>query len=297
MKSQTNPVLVPEMSHGIGTYRLHGDDAYTAISHALKIGYLWVDTAPLYGNQSHVGKAIRDSGRSRGSFKVTSKVSRDTLMDKDPDSMVNNFFTTLKELQVDYVDELILHEPIDFMRNWKRLCDLFQNEGKGMIGRIGVSNFDKDTLDQIIREGCMIPSVNQIEINPFLTRGDLPSFCNDHKIEVVAHSPLAKGEKMSDDLLNQIANRYDVSCAQLMLRWGMQQGFRVIPRSKDEAHIEENMGIRFEIDPKDMKRMQDLNCGYATHPKYLKKGEYTVFKKPKQSPIHFGKKTTYQLSM
>jgi diketogulonate reductase-like aldo/keto reductase len=267
---------------GFGTYRLHGEEAYTGTLHALKSGYDLIDSAPLYGNQSFVGKAIKDSGRSRGSFRVTTKVSRDTLINPDPNAMTESFFNTLKELNLDYVDELILHEPIDFMRNWKRLCDLYQNEGKGKIGRIGVSNFDKETLRQIIQDGSMIPSVNQIEINPFLTRGDLPSFCRDHGIDVVAHSPLAKGEKMSDEFLNRIATKYNVSCAQMMLRWGIEHGFRVIPRSKDKVHIEENMGIRFEIDPEDLQRMRDLDCGYATHPKYLKKGEYVVAKKPKQ---------------
>lgn len=270
---------------GFGTYRLHEEDAYKATLHALKAGYQWVDTAPLYGNQSYVGKAIKDSGRPRGTFKVTSKVSRDTLSNPDPDSMAKSFFTSLKDLQVDYVDELILHEPIDFMRNWKRLCDLYQNEARGLIGRIGVSNFDKETLEQIIRECRMIPSVNQIEINPFLTRGDLPAFCKDNEIEIVAHSPLAKGEKFSDELLTQIAERYDVSCARLMLRWGAQHGYRVIPRSNSDLHIEENLGIQFEICPDDLRLMMDLNCGYATHPKYLKKGEYVVVKKQKKSAI------------
>lgn len=254
---------------GFGTYRLKGDDAFTSTLHALNSGYNWVDSAPLYGNQEYVGKAFEHCGRSRNSFKVTTKISRDTLMNTESDSMIKSFFKSLKDLKLDYVDELILHESIDFMKNWKKLCNLFQNEGKGLIGQIGVSNFDKETLQKIIGECEMSPSVNQIEINPFLTRADLPIFCKEHGIQIVAHSPLAKGEKLNDALLNQIAEQYDISCAQLMLKWGIQHGFRVIPRSRNQSHIEENIRVHFEISSVDLISMQKLNCGYATHPKYL----------------------------
>ena len=257
-------------SLGFGTYRLKADDAYTGTLHALNTGYSWIDTAPLYGNLVHVGRAIGDSGRSRNSFKVTTKISRDTLKNIGPNSMVESFFNTMRELRLDYVDELILHEPIDILRNWSKLCALFNNEGRGLIKRIGVSNFDEYSLQQIIEDSGIVPHVNQIEINPFLTRGNLPTFCSDRGIQIVAHSPLAKGEKLDDSVLKEIADRYDISCAQLMLRWGTSHDFRVIPRSKNRLHIEENIKISFKIDSLDLKTMETLDCGYATHPKYLK---------------------------
>jgi 2,5-diketo-D-gluconate reductase B len=255
---------------GFGTYRLKGDDAYNATRHALVNGYEWIDTAPLYGNLDMIGRAITRSGISRKSFKITTKISRDVLKSLDYELMVESFFDSLKNLNVDYVDELILHEPIDPLRNWENLCRLYDCEARGLIGRIGVSNFDQESLEQII-DLATVPSVNQIEINPFLTRDTLPDFCKSHGIEIVAHTPLAKGEKFMDPTLRIMASKYSATCPQLMLRWGQQNGYRVIPRSKVASHIEDNLMTRFNISDDDMKLISGLNCGFATHPKFIKK--------------------------
>jgi 2,5-diketo-D-gluconate reductase A len=255
---------------GFGTYRL-GNQTYGSVKYALEQGYEWIDTAPLYQNQVDVGKAIKNCGRSRSNFKITSKISRDALIDGQ---IVKCFFDTLKIMGVDHIDELILHEPIDPIKNWKRLVDLYQNEGRGLIYSIGVSNFNLETIDGIIDATNVKPSVNQIEINPFLTRGDLPFQLIERGINIVAHTPLAKGEKLDDSKLGDIAKAHNVSPAQLMLKWGLQMGYRVIPRSSKCHHIDENIGADFTLDADTMGVVSTLDCGHATHPKYLEKSEY-----------------------
>ena len=266
-------------SSGFGTYRLPGDVAFNATLYALNAGCVWIDTAPLYKNQEFIGNAIVASGRTRSSFKITTKISRDSLKNtNNASSIKQSFFESLRKLRVDYIDEVILHEPINSIKNWNKLVELYQNEARGLIGRIGVSNFNINDIKNIIVESKVVPSVNQIEVNPFISREKLVSYCRNNDIEIVAHSPLAKGEMLWNDRLIDIAHQ--ISCnagqvvtpAQVMLRWGIQQGYRVIPRSRHDGHIEENLTIymdSFEIDKEIMQNISQLDCGYFTHPQYI----------------------------
>lgn len=264
---------------GYGTYRLKKENVYKLTRHAIESGINHIDTAPLYGNIEEVGRAIGDSNR-RDLF-ITAKISRDSLEKCD---IVNSIKDTMKRMRLNYLDEVILHEPINHIENWKLLSDYYQTEGRGLIGTIGVSNFNTTHLQNIIDDPTTSnPSVNQIEINPFLTRESLPNFCTANGIKIVAHSPLAKGELLNNHELKKIAEEYNVSCAQIMLRWGVEKGFRVIPRSSDFKHIEENMLIDFKINEEDMTRLNNLDCGYSTHPKYLTPTEKKIFDRLKLS--------------
>lgn len=254
-----------EIQIGYGTYRLKKEDVYRSTIHAIESGVKHIDTAPLYGNIEEVGRAIRDGNR-RELF-ITAKISRDSL---DKCDIVVSIKDTMKRMGLEYVDEVILHEPINHIENWKQLSDYYLTEGRGVIGTIGVSNFNTTHLQNIIDDPTTInPSVNQIEINPFLTRETLPAFCTTNGIKIVAHSPLAKGELLNNYELKNIADEYNVSCAQIMLRRGVQKGYRVIPRSSDFKHIEENIAIDQKINEEDMTILNNLDCGYSTHPKYL----------------------------
>lgn len=248
---------------GFGTYRLNSKNAYDSTLYALQTGYKWIDTAPLYKNMIHVGNAIVDSGVNRAQFKITSKISRDTLINGD---MKTTFYKILTDLKCDYIDELILHEPIDPIINWRRLVDLYNETG--LIKQIGVSNFNIASLQAIIDDTQIIPCVNQIEVNPFILRSELIEYMNNMHIGVVAHSPLAKGEKLDNKQLIEISHNLNISPAQLMLQWGVQKGYRVIPRSCNKAHIDEN-NKSVIIDDDTMNILSSLNCNYATHPKYL----------------------------
>lgn len=268
-------------SIGFGTYRLKGVDAEKSVISALQNGYNHIDTAPLYANLTEVGNGIRNSGINLANITITSKISRDSLISG---KIEESFRSTLHNLQINHIDELILHEPLNPVENWKLLVDLYQNSGRGLIGRIGVSNFDIDTINNIINATNFVPHVNQIEINPFLTRGNLSRQLTDLNIDITAHTPLAKGEMFGNPVLQTIAKEVNLTPAQVMLKWGMQMGFRVIPRSSNEKHIVENLDIfNNSFDDKTMASISSLHCGYATHPKYLKKTEYS--KNSKKQPI------------
>ncbi|VBB18764.1 aldo/keto reductase, partial [Yasminevirus sp. GU-2018] len=277
---------------GFGTYRLVGEDARKATCYALKQGYGQIDTAPRYDNLEHVGRGISESGRSRSSFRITTKISHDALNDPDEGSVKRMFFETIKKLGVDYVDEVILHDPTEAVRNWGRLVSLYQNEGRGLIGRIGVSNFGIDDIVKIVDASGVTPSVNQIEINPFFTQRKLVEACKEKGIEIVGHSPLAKAELMDEQKLLGVAKQMTekagtvVTPAQVMLSWGIKMGHRVIPRSKNTDHIDENLKVQanagsevFELDDDMMRIMSTLDYGYVTHPQYLKPGTPRVTKK------------------
>jgi 2,5-diketo-D-gluconate reductase B len=252
---------------GFGTYRLH-DDTYESVISAIQSGYEAIDNAPLYKNQELVGQAVKDCGRNRKNLFITTKISRNQLKTH---SIVESIESSLDLMGLDYIDELILHEPIHPLENWQILSEYFNTSGKGKIGKIGVSNFNQKHLKMIYEdEKSDNPSVNQIEVNPFLARTDLVNYCNDIGLQIVAHSPLAKAEKLDDEQLIEIAEKHCISPSQVMLRWGFEKGFRVIPRSKDLSHIQENLNLDFCMDEGDMAILDSLDCGYTTHPKYLK---------------------------
>jgi len=262
------------MSIGFGTYRLN-EKTYDSTLQAINTGYNIIDTAPLYGNLVEVGRAIKDS--KRDDIFITTKISRDSL---ETLNVVGSIKDSMTKLNVNYIHEVLLHEPINYKENWKLLSDFYQTDGKNLIGSIGVSNFNQNHLQDIIDDKTTLnPTVNQIEINPFLTRKTLTEFCINNSIEIVAHSPLAKGELFHKPELKDIANIYNVSPAQIMLKWGIQKGYRVIPRSKDCNHIEENINLDFTINDIHMIILDHLDCGYSTHPKYLTPIEKKIFKK------------------
>ena len=264
-------------SIGFGTYRLNGD-TYNSVRHALKIGYTHIDTAPLYKNELIVGKAIKDSGVDRRRIFVTTKISRNELKTNDIKKSIEN---SLNVLKLDYIDLLLLHEPIDFINNWKLLSDYYNTNGRGIIKNIGVSNFNINHLNIILNSQNTsntfntIPYCNQIEINPFLHRTPIVELCNKNNIKIVAHSPLAKGEKLNNETLTTMAQKFtDCSPAQLMLTWNHLQNNIVIPRSKNIDHISQNLSAissisELNLDTNDTHLLNSLDCQYSTHPKYL----------------------------
>ena len=255
-------------SIGLGTYRLNGD-TYNSVCYALKIGYTHIDTAPLYKNEFIIGKAIKESGVDRRKIFVTTKISRKELKSNDIKKSIEN---SLKVLQLDYIDLLLLHEPIDFINNWKLLSDYYNTNGRGIIKNIGVSNFNTDHLNILLNIPNTIPYCNQIEINPFLHRTPILELCNKNNIKIVAHSPLAKGEKLNNKTLTTIAQQYNCTPAQLMLMWNQLQNNIVIPRSKNIEHISQNMNQTLSniyLEQDDYHRLNSLDCQYSTHPKYL----------------------------
>lgn len=266
-------------SIGFGTYRLLSNTEESVL-HALNEGYHHVDTAPLYKNEAQVGSAIANSGIDRRQLFVTTKISRNELLKNKISESIEN---SLKTMNLDYIDLLLLHEPIDIVTNWKLLCE-YQSANKHKILNIGVSNFDEIDLIQVHEfcdnNGYDKIKYNQIEVNPFIQQKSLVDYCKSNNIKIVAHTPLAKGEKNTDLNLNIIAQSYNNTPSQIMLKWAHQNDLVIIPRSSNKSHITENieaMSRKFSsfsgdlIEKEDMQIMSKLDCSYATHPKYLRK--------------------------
>jgi diketogulonate reductase-like aldo/keto reductase len=289
---------------GFGTFRLPvttQDDswnAYESTIYALKVGYRHIDTAPLYRNEADVGRAIRDfldtnSDVQRSDIFVTSKVSR---LELEKSEIYESIDHTLKVMELDYIDMIILHQPCTKdinLKNWELLMN-YQREYPEKVKHIGVSNFDEVDIQEIEDAGMVLPEFNQIEVNPFYPQIDLIKFCQEKGIYIVAHTSMAKGEMFLDTfesnmtrrirankllvdsyrekttILDECAKRNSVSPAQLMLRWGIQKGFTVLPRSNCAKFIEENILLDFEISDDDMKILDGLDCDKCTHPQFHK---------------------------
>jgi len=248
---------------GFGTYRLK-DHTTNSLLRALTVGYTHIDTAPLYKNETQVGEAINKSGIDRETLFLTTKISRKELKSN---SIVDSIENSLKVMNQDYIDLVLLHEPIDFLQNWKLLCEYFNNQTQIKVRHIGVSNFNIEQLELITK--IKFPYCNQIELNPFLQRTSLTEYCKKKNILVVAHSPLAKGEKLDNPILKSISKDINKTPAQIMLKWNYINNNIIIPRSKDHLHILENTSLDFELSKDNLEKLDSLNCNYSTHPKYL----------------------------
>jgi len=251
---------------GFGTYRLNGHTKESVLF-ALKNGVSHIDTAPLYKNEQIVGDAIRESGIPRNKLFIATKISRNELKSG---SIKESIRASLLRIGVDYLDLVVLHEPINIKENWQKLCE-FHKLNQNIVRNIGVSNFDVVDLQEIIDSSNCKPYVNQIEMNIFMYQEDTIEYCKSNGIKIVAHSPLAKAEKMTNETLNTIASKYQKTPAQIMLRWLIHHDAIVIPRSKECNHILENKTLDFDICDNDINTINSLNCMYATHPQYLRK--------------------------
>eukprot|EP00299_Pterocystis_sp_00344_P014782 c7340_g1_i1.p1 GENE.c7340_g1_i1~~c7340_g1_i1.p1 ORF type:complete len:309 (+),score=88.99 c7340_g1_i1:85-927(+) len=245
---------------GLGCYRsAPGEEAYTSVLLALKHGYRLIDTAELYANEADVGRAIRDSKIPRNEIFVVTKfwVGSGHGYDK----VINAFQRSLDLLEMDYIDLYLLHSPCDGdvrrLDSWKAL-EFLKQEGK--VRSIGVSNYGVHHLKELLGNCVVPPSVNQIELSPFLTHDDIVTFCNEHQIVVQAYSPLTKGRKLKDPTILAISSKYHVTAAQILLRWSYQRNFVVIPKSTKENRIIENGSIfHFEISEEDMSTLNTLD--------------------------------------
>lgn len=265
---------------GLGTYKLQPEQTYKSVRWALDIGYRHFDTAALYRNESSVGKAIRDSGcdfalqvsfRDRNSVFVTSKISFKDICRGNLKSAIEN---TLKNLDLDYVNLLLLHAPDQNVKStWNSFCQLYQNEYKDYIQYIGVSNYRLEHL-QMIETAAIQPKVNQIEVSPFLPRYQLRKYCTSRGIEIVAHSSLTKGRQLENSDLQKILDEYfpktEITPAALLLKWALQQDIKIIPRSSQKDHLIANFNLpNITLSSELLKQMDKLNCGFATHKQHL----------------------------
>lgn len=254
---------------GFGTYRLKGDMAYFSVLEAVKTGYRHIDTAGLYGNESEIGKALKEINLNREELWITTKISTKDIRN-GKEVMYRSVVNSLTQLATEYIDLVLLHGPTDnFLEAWtvlEEILEVFQ----GKILRIGVSNFDVHHLETILQNCKVIPYCNQFEINPYLYRDKLLEWCLSHNILPVAHTSLVKGEKFSDQKLEKFSQSRGISKPHLLLAWGLQNNMTVIPRSSNPDHIMENfLSSQVLLSEEDLQQMSQFHEGYSTHPQYV----------------------------
>jgi diketogulonate reductase-like aldo/keto reductase len=256
----TSGAPIPQV--GLGVWQTpSGATTRKAVSAALEVGYRHVDTAAVYGNEADVGAAVRASGVTREAVFVTTKLWN---ADQGYDSALRAFDASLERLGFDYVDLYLIHWPVAGQRldSWRAL-ERIHDEGRARS--IGVSNFLVPHLEELLAAARHLPSVNQIEVTPFLQRRETRALCAKHGIVVEAYSPLTHGQRLGHPVVKEVARRAGRSVAQVLLRWGLQQGLVVLPKSSNPARIAENGALfDFTLDDRAMQELDALEEGLVT---------------------------------
>ncbi len=247
---------------GFGTWMLKNEkECKQAVTKALEVGYRHIDTAQIYGNEEFIGDVLAASKIPRKEIFLTTKIWNDNMF---WDDLPVSFAESLKKLHIDYVDLLLLHFPVTELRRpaWTQMEDL-QKSGK--VKSIGVSNYTIEHLKELLSECKIKPAVNQVELHVYLQQPELVEFCRQHGIVLEAYSPLAHGYRLDDPVITKIAQKYGKSNAQIMIRWCVQKGFVVLPKSATPRRISENFEVfDFELTPTDMKAIEKLNQNLRT---------------------------------
>jgi 2,5-diketo-D-gluconate reductase A len=252
-----NGVQIPQL--GFGVYQVKPEDTRDATLAALEVGYRHIDTAQMYGNEKGVGEAVRDSGLDRSEVFVTSKLNNGFHA---RDAALAAFDQSLGDLGFDYLDLFLVHWPlpgidVDYVETWKAMEEIYRS---GRAKAIGVSNFHAHHLRRLFGETEVRPAVNQIEAHPYLTQDELRAFNAEHEIATEAWSPIAQGKVLGDPTIARVADRHGRSPAQVTLRWHLQRGDIVFPKSVTRARVEENFALfDFELSEDDLREITALN--------------------------------------
>nr|WP_270565435.1 aldo/keto reductase [Clostridium beijerinckii] len=252
-----NGVKMPLL--GFGTYNAENlVKLNDSIKESIKIGYRHIDTASFYGNEEVIGGAIEESDVCRDEIFLVDKVWNS---EQGYEKTLNAFKNSIKKLKTDYLDLYLVHWPQSLNKEtWKALEKLYKD---GYVRAIGVSNFTINHLKNLIENGEIMPSVNQIEFHPRLVQKDLIEFCKKYDIQLEAWSPLMRGGVFQITLLQEVAKKYQRTISQIVLKWDLQMGFSTIPKSTTSARIKENSEIfNFEISKEDMIKIEKLNDGF-----------------------------------
>lgn len=242
---------------GLGVYRVEdGQEVVNTIKTALQLGYRMIDTAAFYQNEEGVGQAIRESGIPREEIFVTTKVWN---TDQGYENTIKAFETSMGKLGLEYLDLYLIHWPVKgkYLETWKALEHLY-SEGK--VKAIGVCNFQVHHLKDLIENSKEKPVVNQVELHPLLSQEELRAYCANQNIKVEAWAPIARGLLLEDETLKTIGEKYGKTVTQVILRWHLQNGVIIIPKSVTPSRIKENSEIfDFELSEEDMGQIGCLN--------------------------------------
>ncbi|KAG0433804.1 Aldose reductase [Dictyocoela muelleri] len=274
-------------SVGLGTWQITGDSARKTIETALKLGYRHIDTSHVYENEKEIGEAISSSGVNRNELFIVSKL--ENSYHDNPEEGLNK---TLSDLKIDYLDLYLIHWPVTFANDngktlyenekpilkpfepekvWKKM-ELLVDSGK--VKSIGVCNFGKTNLKRVLNCCRIKPVVEQIEFHPYFQQREIVDFCHNNDIQVVAYSPLGSYKEdgpvlKNDNLISEIAKNMNCTTSQVILSWIRSQNICVVPRSKSEMHLKENMEY-IKLDLSDIERINNIgiNVRYIDHPDF-----------------------------
>lgn len=269
----SNGVKIPRLA--LGVWEIPNDQTPKAVEEAIKIGYRHIDTAQAYGNEEGVGEGVRNSGVDRDKIFINSKVAAEI---KNYDEAKKSIDKTLSKMKMDYLDMMIIHNPQPWnevnqsddrhfegnLETWRAMEDAMK---EGKLRAIGVSSFQKEDLDNLIKNSSTKPMVNQILCHIAATPLDLIKYSQDNDIVVESFSPVAHGAAMKDQEIVKMAEKYGVSVPQLCIRYDLQLNTVVLPKSANPEHMRSNSEIDFEISAEDMetlKNLKPLNYGDAS---------------------------------
>ena len=260
-----NGISMPML--GLGVFRCSEEEAYNSVKSALSIGYTHIDTAMIYENEDAVGQAIKDSKIDRKNLFITTKLWNEDMRNDNQRKAIEE---SLKKLNLDYVDLYLIHWPVKekFVSSWFEMEKIYKD---GLARAVGVSNFLIHHLEEILNKSDLVPAVNQVEFHPYVVQKELTDFCKNHKIQFESWSPLGatKNGLLENNTILEIANKYNKSSAQIILRWNIDKGIVTIPKSSNKERQLQNISIfDFELTEEDIKKIDSLdkNERVGSHP-------------------------------
>jgi diketogulonate reductase-like aldo/keto reductase len=254
-----NQRRIPQI--GLGLWRVPNHKTPKIVEAAIKIGWRHFDTAQIYGNEAGAGAGMAASGIDRSKLFITTKIWNKNQREENFDPSLTE---SLKKLQTDYVDLLLLHWPQTETRRpaWRKMEQVHQ---AGRTRSIGVSNYTTEHLRELLGECSVRPAVNQVELHVYLQQPELVKLCQDEGIVVEAYSPLAHGHGLDNSKLKKVADAYNKSPAQVMIRWCLQQGLVPLPKTTHIERLKENFDVfDFELDDNDLDLIKQLDADYRT---------------------------------
>jgi 2,5-diketo-D-gluconate reductase A len=257
-----NQTTIPQL--GFGVFQVPPEQTAETVTKALGVGYRHIDTAQMYRNEAGVGEAIKASGIPRDELYITSKLNNGFHR---PDDARRAFDQTLTRLGIDRIDLFLIHWPLptlydgDYVSTWRTLAEFVDD---GRAASVGVSNFQPDHLDRIVEETGVVPAVNQIEVHPYFTNEAARAASHRHQVVVEGWSPIAQGQVLDDEVIGKIASAHGKTPAQVTLRWHVERGDIVFPKSMHEERMHQNFDIfDFSLAPDEVAAISALDRGEA----------------------------------
>lgn len=258
-----NGQMIPQL--GLGVYKLEAASAADLVATAIDNGYRRIDTAALYLNEAEVGQGVRQSSVPREEIYVTTKIWHDN---HGYEPALKAIDESLARLDIDYVDMVLIHWPAPAQDKYLETWAAFEHAVEvGKVRGIGVSNFHPMHLHKLLAAGGTVPALNQVELHPALQQAELRAYDSSHGIATEAWSPLARGRFIHEDVIEKIAAKHGKTSAQVIIRWHIELGNLVIPKTANPERLMENISVfDFNLDGEDMASIETLNSGYRTGP-------------------------------